>query len=136
MFFQFRNAIKNERAGNALSIKFSDITAETLSLKLHELLTNPIYTKKAQELSKVFQDLPLHPMDNAMFHIEYVMRHKGAQYLKSSANELSWYQHLLFDVLLVFLAAAFVVAITLRFVFKSVLRLVCGSRPQAKLKSS
>lgn len=37
-------------------------------------------------------------MDTAMFYIEYVMRHKGAKYLKSAAVELYWYQHLLLDV--------------------------------------
>lgn len=97
-------------------------------MKLNQLLTNDTYATKAKQLSKVFRDQPIHPMDNAMFHIEYVMRHNGAEYLKSAAVELSWYQHLLLDVLVVLLVALLFIVITIRLIVKSILRILCCGR--------
>lgn len=133
--FQFRNALKSEKAGIALWLKFSDITTDTLLAKLQHLLHDDKFSQRAKQASAVFRDQPIHPMDNAIFHIEYVMRHKGTSYLKSTATELSWYQHLLLDVLALFLAAALILIITLRIIVKSIVRLVCGRKPP-KLKSS
>lgn len=65
---------------------------------MNQLLNNKKYYENAQEIARVFRDNPIHPMDTAIFYIEYVMRHKGAKYLKSAAVELYWYQHLLLDV--------------------------------------
>lgn len=96
--FQHRNALKAEGSGVALRIRFTDITAETLTEKLNKLLDDKRYYENAREVARVFRDTPIHPMDTAMFYIEYVMRHKGAKYLKSAAVELYWYQHLLLDV--------------------------------------
>lgn len=38
-------------------------------------------------------------MDEAMFWIEYVIRHKGANHLHSAATKLSWYEYLSLDVI-------------------------------------
>uniref|UniRef100_A0A336LTZ6 CSON000634 protein n=1 Tax=Culicoides sonorensis TaxID=179676 RepID=A0A336LTZ6_CULSO len=95
---QHRNALKAEAAGTALTLRFAEINADTLKSKLNELLQNKKYYEKAQDVSRVFKDSPIHPMDSAIFYVEYVMRHKGAKYLKSSAIELSWYENLLLDI--------------------------------------
>lgn len=73
--------------------------------KLNQLLNNKKYYENAQEVAQVFRDNPIHPMDEAIFYIEYVMRHKGAKYLKSAGRELYWYQHLLLDVFCLWFAA-------------------------------
>ena len=48
----------------------------------------------------MLNDQETKPLDRAVFWVEYVIRHRGAPQLKSAAVELSWYQYLLFDVIL------------------------------------
>jgi hypothetical protein len=55
------------------------------------------------------RDTELKPVDRAMFWIEYVLRHKGAPHLKSSASELTWYEYRNLDVA-VFLASVLAIA--------------------------
>jgi glucuronosyltransferase len=95
------NAIIAESKGFALKLNLKDVSEETLKAKIEELISNKKYRQKAKEISRIFNDNPRKPMDEAMYWIEYVARHKGAKHLKSAAIKLSWYQYLLLDVLLV-----------------------------------
>jgi len=54
--------------------------------------------ENVQRASKVFKDLPEKPMDKAMYWLEYVMRHKGAPHLQSTARNLNFFQYFLVDV--------------------------------------
>ena len=38
-------------------------------------------------------------LDNAVYWVEYVLRHNGAPHLRSAAVNLPWYQLLLLDVI-------------------------------------
>lgn len=40
-------------------------------------------------------------MDTAVYWVEYIIRHKGAPRLQSTAKQLAWYQYYLLDVILV-----------------------------------
>lgn len=99
-----------------------------------DLLEHPKYARMAAEVSEIFRDNPIDPMESAMFHIEYVMRHRGADYLKSAATNLTWYEHLLLDIAALFLAATFAIILMIRLLLRSLMRL-CSSR-QGKEKTS
>lgn len=100
-FLQFRNAQKSVNGGHALRLPFSEITFETLSSNLNELLTNKSYYNRAKEVSRLFNDNLVHPMDEAMFWIEYVIRSgDGAKHLKSHAIHMSWFSYLMLDIIL------------------------------------
>lgn len=64
---QFRNAQSIVNIGNGLRLPFNQITVETLSSHLNELLTNKSYYNRAKEISRLFND------NLAMFWIEYVI---------------------------------------------------------------
>lgn len=96
---QKRNAMISVRNGNGLMIPFSKITTETFSEILTEMLTNKTYNNRAKEIASLFNDNLVHPMEEAIFWIEYVMRSKGAKHLKSHAVNMSWFSYLLLDVL-------------------------------------
>lgn len=51
--------------------------------------------------SRIMRDQPIKQIDEAVFWIEYVIRHKGAPHYRSPALNLKWYQRLLLDVILV-----------------------------------
>ncbi|XP_055851746.1 UDP-glucosyltransferase 2 [Episyrphus balteatus] len=95
---QHRNTIKSVREGYALPIVFSKLTETELVTKIKQLVENPEYTRKAKELSTLFRDNPMHPKDEAMFWIEYVIRNKGAPKLKSFGVHVPFYKYVLLDV--------------------------------------
>jgi glucuronosyltransferase len=62
-------------------------------------------------LSAVLRDQPQTPLDRAVYWTEYVIRHKGAPHLRSAAADLSWYQYLLLDVMLLLAVGALLVVL-------------------------
>lgn len=97
---QNRNALKTQQNGHGLMLPFTKITTESLSAALKELLTNQKYADRAKEMARLFNDNLVHPLDEAVFWIEYAMRSKGATFLKSYAVHMSWFSYLLLDILL------------------------------------
>lgn len=106
---QHRNTIKAVRAGYARSLVFSDISPSDLQHNIEVLIQDPLYKRKALEMSKKFRDNPIHPLDEASYWIEYVMRYKGANFLKSYGAFMPLYQYLLLDVLACVLLALFLI---------------------------
>lgn len=107
---QYRNAKRAVYAGYGQMIQFNVINDETLYKTLNEVLTNKAYSKKAKDLSAKFNHNLVHPMDEAMWWIEYVCKFKGASHLKSHAVNMSWFSYLLLDILI---ATLFIILITI-----------------------
>ncbi|KAF5289140.1 hypothetical protein FQR65_LT02030 [Abscondita terminalis] len=112
------NMVRAELAGYAKTIFFEDINEEVLEPTLNEMLTNPRYKENAIRQSIIMKDQMIKPLDNAIFWIEYVIRHRGAPHLKSAALNLTFHQYHLLDVILViillFLTFLFIVKVTIR----------------------
>lgn len=68
------------------------------------------------ELSSVFRDVPMSPLDTAIYWTEYVLRHKGADHLKSTAAYMPLYRLLLLDVL-AFILTLFVICVYMFYYF-------------------
>lgn len=124
---QHLNAAKAETLGFGIKVVFSKLSENTLEDALEKLLGQPSYWNKARELSTRFRDRPLSPMDTAIYWIEYVIRHKGASFMRSKALDLSWYQLALLDVIALLLIGVFVVL----FIVKTIWRMMfceCGGK--------
>ncbi|ESO01582.1 hypothetical protein HELRODRAFT_81526, partial [Helobdella robusta] len=67
-----------------------------------EILTNPKYKSSIKQMSKVFKDQPMAPLQKALFWMEHVIKH-GGSHLRSSAIDLPLYQFLCFDTIAVLL---------------------------------
>lgn len=98
---QFRNAFRVETAGYGKFMSIHDLTKESFSNTINELVSNESYMTKAKETSAIFKDNLVHPMDEAIFWIEHVCKFKGAKHLKSHAVNMSWFTYLSLDILLV-----------------------------------
>ena len=62
----------------------------------------------------------MHPLDSAVYHTEYVMRHKGAPHLQQKyGSDLYWFQFFLLDV------AALCAAVALAAIFVAYKLLKC-----------
>jgi len=82
------------------------------------------YAKNAKIASIRFKDRPMTPQQSVVYWTEYVIRHKGAPHLKSHALNLTWYQYLLLDVMIVVLTFVFLVTCLVYKVLKCIRKYV------------
>lgn len=115
---QFRNAFRAQQAGYAKVLNFHKITHGSLLDAVNEMLTDEKYAMRAKEISSVFGDNVVHPMDEFIWWIEHVIKFRGAKYLKSHAADMSLFTYLLFDVFLVNVIAIIIVTFGFYFVIK------------------
>ncbi|KAK9736941.1 UDP-glucoronosyl and UDP-glucosyl transferase [Popillia japonica] len=118
--------------GHGLMITYPELSEETLSDALKEVLTNPKYTNNVKYSSAVLKDQLVDPIDKAEYWIEYVVRHKGAKHLRLASLDLTWYQHISLDVIL-FLTA---VTVILCYVFYRIIKRLLCRKKSKKEKSN
>ncbi|CAG9768856.1 unnamed protein product [Ceutorhynchus assimilis] len=108
---QLGNAQEATHQGYALTIPYNDenFSEATLSSMINEMVTNPKYAERAKSISEVFHDRPMKPLDTAIYWIEYVIRHKGADHLKLAGRLLPWYKFYMVDVLVFLISVIFIV---------------------------
>lgn len=128
---QHRNSHKLSALGVARVISIEQITVDKLSRELNTMLVDERYTMRAKEIGRLFNDYMIHPMDEAMFWIEHVIRSNGAGYLKSKAVNLYWFQYALLDVWI--LLPVFVLALYLA---RRIVRAVINSIGRQKTRLS
>lgn len=133
---QYRNAMRSSKAGYARTLKFSQVTRQTLATELDEMLHNKKYYNRAKEVSRLFQDNLNHPMEEALYWIEYVIRNNGAKHLKSKAVDMPFYEYFMLDILGLFLACIITVWIILCKVIKMITGKSVVKKVQKKTKKN
>ncbi|CAG9765459.1 unnamed protein product [Ceutorhynchus assimilis] len=119
---QKTNSEKIVGLGIAETIDFNFFTEEELDEKVQKLLLDPSYQQNINKQSKIVSDQPMNSLDQAIFWIEYVLRHDGAHHLRYSAVDLPFYQYYLLDVYaFVLFLALFMIAIFRKIIFGTVL---------------
>lgn len=61
-------------------------------------ISSPRYRQQARALSNIHKDQPGHPVTRAVYWINYILRHNGANHLRSAVYDVSPYQYFLLDV--------------------------------------
>lgn len=131
---QYNNLLQAEELGFAKIQLYHDINEETLRNNLHEMLDNDSYKKKAEEISRRFKDRPMTPLDTAMFWIEYVIRNKGADFMKNPALKLSWIESNMLDVYGFLLLIVIVTASVIFYTLKAILNLLFSKNSTKNIK--
>ncbi|CAG7724100.1 unnamed protein product, partial [Allacma fusca] len=85
-----------EYHGVGIFLELADVTYETFTKALHELLHNDRYVKNVKEVSRRFKDRPMSSVDTAVWWTEYVLRHDTG-HLKSPGVQQYWWQRALLD---------------------------------------
>ncbi|XP_051800916.1 UDP-glucuronosyltransferase 2A2-like isoform X4 [Acanthochromis polyacanthus] len=130
-FDQYDNLLRLEDRGAAKILTLSTVDKDNNFLKaIQEVLNEPSYRMNMQRLSRLHRDQPITPMDNALFWIEFVMRHKGAAHLKPASLRMSWYSYHSVDVAL-FLGGAVLLMLLSTFFF---IRCLCNAMCKSKVK--
>ncbi|XP_063234826.1 UDP-glycosyltransferase UGT5-like [Bacillus rossius redtenbacheri] len=130
------NVLQAVNTGYALQLDYENITEESVYWTLNEVISNPKYKEAAKRISAVFHDQPQTAMEQAVFWVEYVLRHNGARHLRSAALDLAWYQYYLLDVAAVLLAVAAAAVAALVWLLRTLARLVLRPAANKPPKSS
>ncbi|KAM9753151.1 UDP-glucuronosyltransferase 2C1-like isoform 1-T2 [Menidia menidia] len=120
-FDQPDNLSRIKSKGAAVIVDIATLDRHIFKEALTTILYNSTFKENMQRLSKLHRDQPIKPLDQAMFWIEYVMRHKGARHLQTQSHRMSWFVYSSLDVILTLLA----VGLFLTFICISLVRLFC-----------
>ncbi|XP_047463709.1 UDP-glucuronosyltransferase 1-2-like isoform X2 [Mugil cephalus] len=130
-FDQYDNLLRLQERGAGKILQLADVNGHNFQEGLMELLHQDSYRQNMQRLSRLHRDQPMTPMDQAVFWVEYVMRHKGAAHLRTEAYKMPWYSYYSLDVLLVLLTAVTVLLLSVLAIFRF---LCCRSKKKTKSK--
>ncbi|XP_043995943.1 UDP-glucuronosyltransferase 2C1-like [Gambusia affinis] len=117
-FDQYDNLLRLQERGGAKIIQLHEINGHSFEKGIREVLYKDSYRQNIQRLSRLHQDQPMPPMDQASFWIEYVIRHKGAPHLRTEAYRMPWYSYHCLDVLLFLMTSVAVVLYSVFAVFR------------------
>ncbi|XP_072373189.1 UDP glucuronosyltransferase 2 family, polypeptide A5 isoform X5 [Scyliorhinus torazame] len=93
------NMVHMKAKGAAVVLNFITLNTQDLVDALNTVINDKRYKENAERLSRIQRDQPMNSLEQAVFWIEFVMRHGGAQHLRPAAHSLSWYQYHCLDVI-------------------------------------
>lgn len=136
---QFDTAYKVEEIGVGRMLRPEDVTEESLSKAIMDILENDKYQKRADEIARAVIDVPMSPVETAVYWIEYVIRNRNAPSFQYKGRDMPFYQYFLLDVIAFGLAwLIFVILITYWVVKKlqepKVLSLKSNTKKKSKQK--
>ncbi|KAK4872327.1 hypothetical protein RN001_014356 [Aquatica leii] len=121
--------------GYALSVDYKSLEKENFKSIILEMINNPIYRKKIEELADLAEDQPMTGLERAVWWTEYVLRHNGTRHLKNPIFDIPWYQYYLLDVyavmLSVVIAFIYICVLILRF-FRKILTYITNQNTKTK----
>ena len=94
------------------------------------MLTNPEYQSSVSQLSDLILDQPLHPLDRAVWWLEYLLRHPHNTNMKPFTHNLYWFQYFLLDIMAVLCFSLTAVIVLITKIIKC-----CCSRQKTKNKT-
>ncbi|XP_041640497.1 UDP-glucuronosyltransferase 2C1-like [Cheilinus undulatus] len=128
IFDQRDNLFRIESRGAGKIIDIATLNGEIFYKGIQKVLTDPSYRMNMQRLSRLHRDTPMKPLDNALFWIEFVMRHKGAAHLRTESYKMPWYAYHSVDVIL-FLTGVLLLILVISFtLFRCLLNKMCKNK--------
>ena len=107
---QFINAQKAQDDGYAIHFDWDKVLQPNAFYDaIQQVLNNPLYGERMRKVSELMRDQKERPMDRAIYWIEYVIRHQGAQHLRSPARYLNVFERDLIDIYLTAFASVLLI---------------------------
>lgn len=95
---QLRTSYRSWSDGVAELLRYDQLTAELVETALRRVLENGDYQANMDRRSARFRDQPEHPLERAVWWVEYVMRDPSAQHLRSPVRQLGPFVANLYDM--------------------------------------
>ncbi|CAL8243384.1 unnamed protein product [Lota lota] len=125
VFDQHDNLFKIKYRGAGKILNIFTINSESFLQGIEEVIHEPSYKMNMERLSRLHRDLPMKPLDHAIFWIEYIIRNKGAAHLRSESYTMPWYSYHSVDVILLLLGVALIMLLTFVVLVKTLCFCVC-----------
>ena len=93
------NAMKVQEAGIGVTLDLQDLTPIQVANAITEVIQNPRYKENAMKVSKLIRHRRITPTEEACDWIEYGLHNNAGLHLRSQADNLSFFQLYLLDVL-------------------------------------
>lgn len=119
---QHMNVAEAVQRGLGVLQDWHELQARQLEAAIQDVITTPIYLEAVSQLSDLILDQPDHPLDRAVWWLEYLLRHPGNPGMRSPTLLLSWSQYFLLDVLAFF----FTVILIIGWLFKRLFLYCCA----------
>lgn len=94
---QYYNADRLEQIGAAIILDIGDLSSESLKQGISRVVNTDKYKTRAKELSAMFRDRPIDPLEKAVYYVEYVLKH-NTELLKPLGMNNTWWKRRLLDV--------------------------------------
>lgn len=118
---QFRNAKRCVDAGFAQMLSFHDISVPNLLEKLNTVLKDENYANRAKTVSRQFRDNLVEPMEETMYWIEFVGRHKfNFPIFKSNGPNIPWYIYLHLDILAALVITIYIILTVFKYSIRTI----------------
>ncbi|CAL8100648.1 unnamed protein product [Orchesella dallaii] len=95
---QDNNANRLNNMGGNIKLELGTVTFIQLREAIADMLSNPEWKYRMQELQTILRDRPMSPINTAVWWTEYILRHSDVDHLKSAGFHQPWYQRRLLDV--------------------------------------
>lgn len=90
------------RGGWGLKVYYLYLEEDSLARAISKVIGSSRIRRAAQALSARYRDRPMHPIETAMFWVEYVLRHNGAPHMQSPGVRMNVLQYLMVDVFILY----------------------------------
>uniref|UniRef100_A0A8C5VDG9 UDP-glucuronosyltransferase n=1 Tax=Microcebus murinus TaxID=30608 RepID=A0A8C5VDG9_MICMU len=130
---QPENMVRVETKKFGVSINLKELKAETLALKMEQVIEDERYKSAAVAASVITRSHPLTPAQRLVGWIDHILQTGGAAHLKPYAFQQPWHEQYLLDVLLFLLGLTLGAVWLCGKLLRVVSRWLCGAR---KLKET
>lgn len=103
-------------------LELNQLNSTMLVEGIRKTMTDRSMSESMERMSSLFRDRSQKPVDKAAWWVEFVIRNKGADFLKPKSINMSWYKLMNLDILLVCVLVS-LVSICISF---KMLKLCCG----------
>ncbi|CAG0922862.1 unnamed protein product, partial [Notodromas monacha] len=123
---QHLNLVKSVRDGVAVKMDWGNYSAETIVDSVTLVINDPSYKSNVMKRKQLLHDQPESPLQRAVWWIEYLARHRGADdHLRPASRDLEWYQVYMLDI---WALVVLIIAVYLAFLVSCCRFLFCCSR--------
>ncbi|KAK7085063.1 UDP-glucuronosyltransferase 2A1 [Halocaridina rubra] len=126
---QHLNVRQSVTLGIGRELSLETLTSDAIVEAITTIIENKSYQQEVEKRSMLFRDQETSSLDRAVYWTEHVLRHGGAQHLRSAAADMPIYQYMLLDVMAVLTSAAVIVLLVLKWILMMLARaLVLSSK--------